>query len=99
MQTIHATEAAEAATNINRADWIHGAAELVLANEVQYDRSGERYQEAFISRESVVEDISCTDEYELLIIKWLDGGECCDGSVSQCLHKLFGPGNNVCKYS
>lgn len=78
MQTIHATEAAEAAININRVDWIHGAAELVLNNQVQYDRSGERYKEAFISRESVIEDISCNDEYELLIIKWLDGGECCD---------------------
>tara|TARA_R110002124_G_C8974544_1_gene515782 strand:+ start:32690 stop:33013 length:324 start_codon:yes stop_codon:yes gene_type:complete len=78
MQTIHATEAAEAATNINREDWISGAAELVLANEVQYDRSGENYREAFISRDSVIEDISCTDEYELLIIKWLDGGECYD---------------------
>lgn len=78
MQTIHATEAAEAATNINRVDWIHGAAELVLANKVQYDRSTRKGKEAFISRESVIEDISCTDEYELLIIKWLDGGECCD---------------------
>ncbi len=78
MQTTHATEAALAAANINREDWINGAAELVMSGEYQYDRSTPKSKEAFISRGSVIEDISCTDEYELLIIKWLDGGECCD---------------------
>ena len=45
MQTITAIEAAEAATNIHRVDWIHGAAELVLNNTVQYDRSTPKSQE------------------------------------------------------
>lgn len=78
MQTIHATEAAEAATNINRVDWIHGAAELVLSNQVQYDRSTSRYSEFLISRADALENVSCTSEYEALITEWLDGGECCD---------------------
>ena len=39
MQTIKATEAADAAQNINRSDWLIGATELVLTNQVQYDRS------------------------------------------------------------
>ena len=57
MQTIKAKEAAQAAMNINRVDWVHGAAELVLNNQVQYDRSTERSKEAFISRDNVLCDI------------------------------------------
>ena len=74
MQTIKAKEAAQAAININRVDWIHGAAELVLNNQVQYDRSTERSKEAFISRENVLCDIDVMPTLN----KWLDGGECCD---------------------
>lgn len=78
MQTIHATEAAEAAININRVDWIHGAAELVLANEVQYDRSTARSKEAFISLDNVMEDVMGSDAVKTLLIKWMHGEECCD---------------------
>lgn len=78
MQTIHATEAAEAAININRVDWIHGAAELVLNNQVQYDRSTSHNKEAFICRQSIIDDMCETEEYTNIINKWVDGGECCD---------------------
>lgn len=78
MQTIHATEAAEAATNINRVDWIHGAAELVLANQVQYDRSTPKSKEAFISLDNVMEDVMGSDVVKGLLIKWMQGEECCD---------------------
>ena len=54
MQTIHATEAADAAQNINRSDWIIGATELVLTNQVQYDRSTLSSKEAFISLDNVL---------------------------------------------
>lgn len=78
MQTIHATEAAEAARNINRVDWIHGAAELVLNNQVQYDRSTPKSKEAFISLDNVTEDVMGNDAVKGLIIKWIHGEECCD---------------------
>ena len=78
MQTITATEAAEAAININRVDWIHGAAELVLANDVQYDRSTRRGKEAFISLDNVMEDVMGLDATKRIIQKWLLGDECCD---------------------
>ena len=78
MQTIHAAEAAEAATNINRVDWIHGAAELVLANKVQYDRSTRKGKEAFISLDNVMEDVMGNETTKKLIIKWMQGAECCD---------------------
>ena len=78
MQTIHATEAAEAAININRADWIHGAAELVLANEMQYDRSTPKSKEAFISLDNVMEDAMGSFAVKGLLIKWMGGAECCD---------------------
>ncbi len=78
MQTIHATEAAEAATNINRVDWIHGAAELVLNNQVQYDRSTPKSKEAFISLDNVMEDVMAMDGAKDLLIKWIHGAECCD---------------------
>ncbi len=78
MQTIHATAAAEAATNINRVDWIHGAAELVLANEVQYDRSTPKSNEVFISLDNVMEDVMGSDAVKGLLIKWMHGEECCD---------------------
>ena len=78
MQTIHATEAAEAAININRVDWIHGAAELVLANEVQYDRSTRKGKEAFISLDNVMEDVMGMDSVKGELVSWLSGEECCD---------------------
>ncbi len=78
MQTIHATEAAEAAININRVDWIHGAAELVLNNQVQYDRSTPKSKEAFISLDNVMEDVMGLDATKRIIQKWLLGDECCD---------------------
>lgn len=78
MQTIHAAEAAGAAININRVDWIHGAAELVLSNEVQYDRSTASSKEAFICRQNIIDDMCETEEYTNIINKWVDGGECCD---------------------
>lgn len=78
MQTTHATEAALAATNINREDWISGAAELVLNNRVQYDRSTPKSKEAFICRQNIIDDMCETEEYTSIISKWVDGGECCD---------------------
>jgi hypothetical protein len=74
MQTIHATEAADAAQNIYRSDWIEGAAKLVAANEAQYDRSTEWSNERLISRDNVCDSIDMMP----LINKWLDGAECCD---------------------
>ena len=78
MQTTHATEAAEAATNINREDWINGATDLVMSGAYQYDRSTRRGKEAFISLENVMEDAMGMDEVKDLLTKWLLGAECCD---------------------
>lgn len=78
MQTITATEAAQAATNIHRVDWIHGAAELVLDNKVQYDRSTPKSKEAFICRQNVMDDMCEVEEYTKIMNDWLDGAECCD---------------------
>lgn len=78
MITIHATEAALAATNINRVDWVHGAAELVMGGEHQYDRSTPKGKEAFICRQNIIDDMCETEEYTNTINKWVDGGECCD---------------------
>ncbi len=78
MQTIHATEAAEAATNINRVDWIQGAAELVLANEVQYDRSTPKSKEAFICRQNVMNEMCEVEEYTKIMNNWLDSDESYD---------------------
>ena len=78
MKTIHATEAAEAAINIDRVDWIHGAAELILNNQVQYDRSTSKSKEAFISLDNVMEDVMNEDKFKVNIMDWLAGGECCD---------------------
>lgn len=74
MQTIHATEAADAAQNIYRSDWIVGATELVLTNQVQYDRSTTNSKEAFISLDSVLCDVDTTP----IVKSWLLGAECCD---------------------
>lgn len=74
MQTIHATEAADAAQNINRHDWLIGATELVLTNQVQYDRSTPNSKEAFISLDNVLCDIDTTP----IVKRWLLGSECCD---------------------
>lgn len=74
MQTIHATEAADAAQNINRSDWVIGATELVLTNQVQYDRSTPSSKEAFISLDNVLCDIDTTP----IVKNWLLGSECCD---------------------
>ena len=78
MQTIKAKEAAQAAMNINRVDWIHGAAELVLNNQVQYDRSTWKSKEAFISLDNVMEDVMGMDSVKDELISWLSGAECCD---------------------
>jgi|GEM_PF-4718567 len=78
MQTTHATEAAEAATNINREDWISGAAELVMRGEHQYDRSTTKSKEAFISLDNVMEDVMGLDSIKDLLTKWMHGAECCD---------------------
>ena len=78
MQTIKAKEAAQAAMNINRVDWIHGAAELVLNNQVQYDRSTEHSKEAFISLDNVMEDVMASDLATREVKAWIQGGECCD---------------------
>lgn len=74
MQTIHATEAADAAQNINRSDWIVGATELVLTNQVQYDRSTSSSKEAFISLDNVLDDV----EIKQNVKSWILGAECCD---------------------
>jgi len=78
METVKAIEAAEAATNINRDDWIDGAAELVMSGEYQYDRSTPKGQEAFISLDNVMEDVLGLDCTKDLLTKWLHGAECCD---------------------
>lgn len=87
MQTIHATEAAEAAININRIDWIQGAAELVLANKVQYDRSTRKGKEAFICRQNIMDDMCEVEEYTKIMNNWIDGAECCD--CRDALRKLI----------
>lgn len=74
MQTIHATEAAGAAQNINRHDWLIGATELVLTNQVQYDRSSPNNKEAFVSLDNVLCDIDTAP----IVKRWLLGSECCD---------------------
>ncbi|QDP52627.1 MAG: hypothetical protein Tp185DCM00d2C31949991_12 [Prokaryotic dsDNA virus sp.] len=78
MITTHATKAAEAATNINREDWINGATDLVMSGEYQYDRSTWNSKEAFISLDNVMEDVMGMDEVKKLLVDWLQGGECCD---------------------
>lgn len=78
MQTIHAAEAADAAQNISRIDWVVGATELVLTNQVQYDRSTRRGKEAFISLDNVLEDALGMDATKELVKRWLMGSECCD---------------------
>ena len=74
MQTITATDAAESASNIHRTDWIIGATELVLTNQVQYDRSTPKSKEAFISLDNVLCDVDTTP----IVKHWLLGAECCD---------------------
>ena len=78
MTTIHATEAAESAQNTNRCDWVVGATELVLTNQVQYDRSTRRGKEAYISLDNVLEDVLGMDATKELVKRWLMGSECCD---------------------
>lgn len=78
MQTITAIDAAEAAINIHRTDWIIGATELVLTNQVQYDRSTSKSKEAFISLDNLLDDVMGTDAVKELVKHWLLGGECCD---------------------
>lgn len=78
MITTHATQAAEAVTNINREDWINGATDLVMSGEYQYDRSTWNSKEAFISLDNVMEDVMGMDEVKKLLVDWLQGGECCD---------------------
>ena len=74
MNTVKAKDAAVVAKNINRSDWVEGAAKLVAANEVQYDRSTEWNAERLINRDNVCDSIDMMP----LINKWLDGAECCD---------------------
>lgn len=74
MQTIHATEVADAAQNISRHDWIVGATELVLTNQVQYDRSTPNNKEAFISLDNVLDYV----EIKQNVKSWILGSECCD---------------------
>ncbi len=85
MQTTHATEAALAAANINREDWISGAAELVMSGKHQYDRSTTKSKEAFISLDNVMEDVMASDLATREVKAWIQGGECCDhrDNVSQ----------------
>lgn len=92
MQTITAIEAAEAATNIHRVDWIHGAAELVLTNQVQYDRSTPKSKEAFISLDNVMEDVMGEVAAERLLMRWFLGSECCDerDALGDILHDEVG---------
>lgn len=78
METVKATEAAEAATNINREDWINGATDLVMSGDYQYDRSTPKSQEAFVSLDNVMEDALGLDSIKDLLTKWLHGAECCD---------------------
>jgi hypothetical protein len=73
MQTITAEEVAKH-TKIPRHDWVHGAANLVVANEVQYDRSTPHSKEALICRDNILADVDLVP----LVNKWLDGAECCD---------------------
>ena len=74
MNTVKAKDAAIAAKNSNRCDWIEGAARLVAANEVQYDRSTEWSNERLINRDNICNSLDIMP----LINKWLDGEECCD---------------------
>lgn len=74
MLTVKAKDAAIAANNINRCDWIEGAARLVAANEVQYDRSTEWGIERLINRDNICDSLDVMP----LINNWLDGEECCD---------------------
>lgn len=78
METVKATQAAEAATNINREDWINGATDLVMSGEYQYDRSTPKSKGAFISLDNVMEDVMGHDSVKHVIQKWLLGNECCD---------------------
>lgn len=74
MNIIKAKDAAIAAKNINRCDWVEGAAKLVATNEVQYDRSTEWNSERLINRDNICNSLDVMP----LINKWLDGEECCD---------------------
>ncbi|HEY7866535.1 MAG TPA: hypothetical protein VIC51_11095 [Psychromonas sp.] len=78
MITIHAKEAAEAAQNINREDWVNGATALIMKGNYQYDRSTHHSKEAFISLGNVMEDVMGMDSVKDLVIDWLHGAECCD---------------------
>ena len=74
MQTVKATDAAQTASNTPREDWLVGATELVLTNQVQYDRSTPHSKEAYISLDNVLCDIDTTP----IVKRWLLGAECCD---------------------
>jgi len=78
MITVYATQAAEAATNINREDWINGATDLVMSGDYQYDRSTRRGKEAFISLDNIMDDVMASDLATREIKAWIQGGECCD---------------------
>ena len=78
METVKAIQAAEAATNINREDWIDGATDLVMSGGYQYDRSTWRGKEAFISLDNVMEDVMGMDCSKEILTDWIKGGECCD---------------------
>ena len=78
METVKATKAAEAATNINREDWINGATDLVMSGEYQYDRSTWNSKETFISLDNVMEDVMGMDCTKEILTDWIKGGECCD---------------------
>ena len=78
METVTATQAAEAATNINREDWVNGATDLVMSGDYQYDRSTRRGKEAFISLNNIMEDVMGMLSVKLLLMKWMQGEECCD---------------------
>jgi hypothetical protein len=80
METVTATQASEAATNINREDWINGATDLVMSGDYQYDRSTWKGKEAFISLDNVMEDVMAMYSVKLLLMKWIQGGEYRDRS-------------------
>lgn len=74
METVKAKDAAVAAKNISRCDWVEGVAKLVAENKAQYDRSTDWNNERLINRDNVCNNIDMMP----LINKWLDGAECCD---------------------
>ena len=85
METVTAKQAAEAATNISREDWINGATDLVMSGGYQYDRSTWNSKEAFISLDNVMEDVMGMDCTKEILTDWIKGGECCD-----CRDELVG---------